>query len=141
MKIAFRTEEVKTEQLDLTGSIFGAALISGTILNVSAVSGTFTRLNNPNGQLLSTIVGMSPAGSPGTYGALVQAGVTGELLAATGSIKFPISFTSLPTVTVTCQRSGTLFPYIVSGTGTWTTSGVTIGGQSGLAYNWIAVGL
>ena len=111
---------------------------SGT--NVLAVTGSFTNVRgtftNLNGALASAGIG-----SPITYGALVQAGVAGPLLAATGSIVFGRQFANATFVTViTPQVSGTLFPYVSSGTTTYTVSGITFGAQSGLAYNWVAVG-
>jgi hypothetical protein len=136
-----RSQELKEQQVDLTGSVFGFDSISG--LNVFANGSLIAnRINNANGALLPASVGNAAAGSPGLFGAFVQAGVTGQLLAATGSIIFGRAFSNGSfVVTVTPQVSGTLYPYVVSGTGTYSTSGITIGGQSGLAYNWIAVGL
>lgn len=95
------------------------------------------RINDSNGALFSASVG-----STAVYGAKVQAGTAGPLLAATGSIVFGTLFSNSNFVTViTPQVSGTLYPFIVSGTTTYSTSGITYGGQSGLSYNWIAVGV
>lgn len=128
-----------------------SSVFSGT--NVYASTGSFTnvtlggsvtagRLGDSNGPIFSASVGAAGAGSPGTYGTIVQGGVAGPLLAATGSIIFGRAFSNSSfVVTITPQVSGTLFPYIVSGTTTYTVSGVTFGAQSGLAYNWMAIGL
>lgn|SRR3990167_79064 len=90
-----------------------------------------------DGQLLS-----NGLGSPATYGAKIQAGTAGPLLGATGSIVFGTQFADTSfVVTITPQVSGTLYPYVASGTATYSVSGITYGGQSGLAYNWIAVGV
>lgn len=104
--------------------------------NFSGTNVTVSTITNANGTVQSAGVG-----SPITYGAIVQAGTAGPLLAATGSIVFGRQFSSTGfIVTITPQVSGTLFPYVVSGTTTYTVSGITFGAQSGLAYNWVAVG-
>lgn len=118
-----------------------SSVFSGASLQVTSVSGTNFNLagsiTDTNGRLQSAALG-----SPATFGAFVQAGTAGQLLAATGSIVFGRAFSNSNfIVTITPQTSGTLYPYIVSGTGTYSTSGITYGGQSGLAYNWIAVGV
>lgn len=105
--------------------------------NVQATSGTFQVVSNANGNLKSAGVG-----SPITYGALVQAGVAGPLLAATGSIVFGRQFADKTfAVTVTPRLSGTLPWSVASGNTIYTVSGITVNGQSGLQFNWIAVGL
>lgn len=121
-----------------TGSFVTVVSTTGSLTNIilggSIIAG---RLNDGNGAIFSADVG-----SPATFGAIVQAGTAGQLLAATGSIVFGRQFSNSSfIVTITPQTSGTLYPYIVSGTTTYTISGVTYGGQSGLAYNWIAIGV
>lgn len=115
-----------------------STLVSGT--NTQATTGSFTNVRatiaNTDGTIYSAGVG-----SPITYSAIVQAGVAGPLLAATGSIVFGRQFANATFRTViTPQVSGTLYPYVVSGTGTYSVSGITFGAQSGLSYFWVAVG-
>lgn len=116
---------------------------SSTFSGTSAL-GTTGSFTNIRGTLTSTdgAVYSAGVGSPITYGAIVQAGTAGPLLGATGSIKFGRQFTNASfIVTITPQVSGTLYPYVVSGTTTYTVSGITYGAQSGLSYNWVAVGV
>jgi len=109
---------------------------------VQTVSGVHTRTSSTtyvdnNGAIVSNSVG-----SPATYGALVQAGKAGPLLAATGSIVFGRQFADQTFVTtVTPSESGTLPWSVASGTTTYTVSGITVNGQSGLSFHWVAVGL
>lgn len=125
----------------IVGSLTATSFISG--LNLYAVGSLVAgRLTDANGVLLPASVGATGAGSPGSFGAFVQAGVAGPLLAATGSIVFGRAFANSGfVVTITPQVSGTLYPFVSSGTTTYTVSGITFGAQSGLSYNWIAVGL
>lgn len=108
---------------------------------VSATTGSLTNLRVTT--LVSTgAVQAGIVGSPATFGAFVQAGEGGPLLAATGSLVFGRAFTdSSYKLVVTAQESGTLHWKIASGTGTYSTSGATVAGQSGLKFNWVAVGI
>lgn len=123
--------------------------ISSTRHDVSTVSGavgqatvgSYTNLRGTYASTEGAVVSAS-TGSPATFGARVQAGVAGPLLAATGSLRFGTAFVSSDyALTVTGQTSGTLPWFVLSGTGTYSTSGATVQGQSGLSFYWVAVGL
>lgn len=128
---------------------------SGT--NVLGVTGSFTnvtvggsivagRINDANNAVFSVIYGGTTPGSAGTYGARVQAGRVGPLIAGTGSIVFPLAFTnrnyvvSLAAEGPVADGLGSTVPYISSGI-THATSGCTINAGSGYVYNWVAVGI
>ena len=131
-----REGELKAEQLDLTGSLFSLSQLSG--LNLFAQgSGTFGRIGNANGAIFP-----ASTGSPAVFGAFIQAGKAGPLLAATGSVVFGRQFTNQTfVVTVSPSESGTLPWSVSSGNTTYTISGITVNGQSGLSFHWMAAGV
>ena len=119
-----RTTEEKLGKLDLTGSVF-----------------------DTGGRIRSVMYGAGETiGSPGTFGAFIQAGRAGPLINTTGSIVFGQAFTNRDyIVTVspedpTVDGIGSIIPVVVSGI-THATSGCTITAQSGARYNWTAVGI
>ena len=117
------------------GSVTSQSQFSG--LNFFANGSFVGKHADANGLLNSASVG-----SPSVYGAFVQAGEGGPLLAATGSLVFGRAFSdSSYKLVITSQESGTLFWKVASGTGTYSTSGATVAGQSGLKFNWVAVGI
>jgi len=115
-----------------------SSIFSGTNFLVGG-SVIAKRVNDSNGAIFS-----SNLGSPSTYGAFVQAGIAGPLLAATGSIVFGTNFSNQNfAITVTPIGSTVVPASVQSGTTIYTVSGVTINGQSGTnaIYSWIAVGI
>ena len=133
---------------------FDSSTFSGA--EFQGVTGSFTnirtggsivaqRINDGNGAVFSAIYGATTPGSPGLYGPLVQAGRVGPLIAATGSIVFPIAFTTRDYVVTLTPESpvadglGSTVPYVSSGI-THATTGCTINAGSPYIYSWIAVG-
>ena len=127
-------------------STFSGTNFQGATFSGATFIGSFTgRAGDSNGAIFSSIYGASTPGSPGTYGVIVQAGRVGPLIAATGSIVFPVAFTNRDYV-VTCTPEspladglGSTVPSISSGI-THATSGCTINAGSNFIYSWIAVG-
>jgi len=120
----------------IAANVIGTTDVSG--LDVFATGSLVAgRLNDGNGALLP-----SSTGSPAVYGAMIQAGKAGPLLAATGSVVFGRQFSNQTfVVTVTPSESGTLPWSVASGNTTYTVSGITVNGQSGLSFHWTAVGV
>ena len=117
----------KVSQLWITGSVTSQSQISG--LNVFA-AGSVT---DGNGRLRS--VG---AGSPTVFGRSIQ---IGSAIASDVSVlvAYGTAFTGIPRAVLTAAQSGTTSGQfnITSGTAT----GFQFWGQSGLAYNYIAIGI
>lgn len=125
-------------------NVIGTTNVSG--LDIFAAGSLLaSRLTEPNGAVFSSVHGGVTPGSPGTFGAIVQAGRVGPLIAATGSIVFPIAFTNRNYVVTLSPESpigdgvGSTVPYTLSGV-SHATSGCTITAVSGTAYLWVAVG-
>ena len=99
------------------------------------------RLNEPNGAVFTASLG-----SPGGFGAIVQAGFAGPLVNTTGSAVFARAFTNrdyivtVSPITPLNDGLGSTVPYTLSGV-SHATSGCTITGVSGTTYQWIAVGI
>jgi hypothetical protein len=109
--------------------------------NSQGVTGSFGTIRVTTLVATGQVTGGATVGSPSVNGAFVQAGEGGPLLAATGSLVFGRLFTdSSYKLVISPQISGTLPWAVASGTGTYSTSGATVTGQSGLKFNWIAVG-
>lgn len=128
-------------------STFSGTNFQGTTFSGATFIGSFTgRAGDSNGAIFSSIYGATTPGSPGTYGVKVQAGRAGPLIAATGSIVFPVLFTNRDYIVTLSPESpvadglGSTVPYISSGI-SHATSGCTINAGSGFVYNWIAVGI
>ena len=117
--------------------------VSGT--ESQHTTGSFTNLRVST--IFSTAAGqVAVLGSAGTFGAIVQAGFTGPLLAATGSAVFGTAFTnrdyivSVSPISPLNDGLGSTVPYTLSGI-SHATTGCTITGVSGTKYQWIAVGI
>lgn len=120
----------QTDSSNFSGTNVYATTISGVNYNITG------SISDANGRVTS-----SSTGSPATFGAFIQGGQGGPLLAATGSVVFGRLFSSSAySLVISPNISGTLPWSVASGTGTYSTSGATVNGQSGLFFNWIAVG-
>lgn len=128
MKAGLRQGELKAEQLDLTGSLFGGVIITAT-------SGNFTRVTDVNGVLFSV-----SAGSPGAFGAIVQAGSLGTDAGSAGFLALRQAFAGAGYFISLTASSGTSTFAFASGVKNATSGVNVVGGASG-RYDWIAVGI
>src|SRR3990167_1961399 len=117
-----------------------SSTFSGTNFLVGG-SVTANRIGDANGAIFTASLG-----SPGGFGAMVQAGFTGPLVNTTGSAVFARAFTNrdyivtVSPITPLNDGLGSTVPYTLSGV-SHATSGCTITGVSGTTYHWIAVGI
>lgn len=119
------------EELQVSGTQAGGTNINPYITgSFSAASG----FADDNGKIKSV-----SAGSPGAFGALVQAGSVGTSAASGGFIALRQDFASSQYYIVMTPWSGTTVQ--AYGSGIQSTSGVNIVGGASGKYNWIAVGL
>ena len=132
------TSQVSGAEIQGTSGLF--TQLDGTTLGGTNIT-VIGSVTDADGRLRNTILG-----SAGTFGAFVQAGTTGPLLAGTGSAVFGRAFlTRNYIVTVSPidplnDGLGSTVPYTLSGI-THATTGCTITGVSGTRYQWIAVGI
>ena len=146
MKEAFRVEEVRTEQLDITGSIFGVSLISGGTLNQNAVSGTFGRLGTTDGAVFPIV---RQSGTSPTFGARINFGSAVTGAEGFGSVIFNTPFAN--TQYFFTAQIGSASTFLSVDAGSWNIaisgplgkniSGVVFKGGPSTRYDWVAIGL
>ena len=117
-----------------TGSITAESFISG--LNIFAgASGTFARITNAYGALFPVTMG-----SPGAFGAIVQAGSADTTAGSAGFIALRQAHANTAYAVVLTPFSGGSIAAFVSGIQN-ATSGVNFVGGPSNRYYWITVGL
>ena len=120
-----------------SGTNFQATTFSGATFIGSFIG----RPGDNNGAIFTASLG-----SPGGFGAMIQAGFTGPLLTTTGSAVFARAFTNRNYIVTVSPIDplndglGSTVPYTLSGI-SHATSGCTITGVSGTTYQWVAVGI
>lgn len=117
-----------------------SSFFSGTNLELAG-SLISNRINNANGALFSASIG-----SPGAFGATIQAGSIATTAGSTATITFNRNFANAQysmflTPNALADGVGSVVPYLLSGTTTKTISGANIVGAASTQYNYVAVGL
>ena len=139
------------DTINAAGTISGAGTmyilaLSGT--NVFASDNVIgSGVSSAEGGIQSVNYGADAAGSPSVFGAFIQAGRAGPLIAATGSIVFGKAFTTDDYIITISPESpivdglGSIIPIVTSGNLLHSVSGCTFAAQSGGKYVWTAIGI